>query len=110
MITAEIIVKGLNEYIHEKDNEVGIFILQHSIEPHSIKAYKIIKYILWFYDKKTHNKYRVHTIQLACRIVDDKTQELALNTANSTFMKHITKILLETNIIKDILDGNYNGE
>ena len=54
-------IKALENYVRLL-NDNAVFVLQEEMEPCKFKAYKSLKYTLWYIDKSRDKRFKIYSI------------------------------------------------
>ena len=99
-------VAALESYVRTI-NDSAIFILQRETEPCKFKAYKKLRYTLWYIDKSRDKRFPIYTIQSTFRITSSEEEETATREVNLKFMADIFEFIRGEKF-KLILGGSYD--
>lgn len=101
-------ITALENYVRPI-NDKAMFILQKEFEPCSFKAFKKIKYTLWYIDKLRDKRFPIYTIQSTLRVTSPEEEEIAIREVNLKFMTDIFKFIRGEKF-KFILGGSYDAD
>ena len=107
-MTIEEFVTALESYVRTI-NENAILILQKETEPCKFKAYKKLRYTLWYIDKLRDKRFPIYIIQSTSRVTTPEEEEIFINDINHKFMADIFKFIRGEEF-KLILGGSYDGD
>lgn len=108
---AEDIIEGLNKFIEDKRNILGIkttghLVLQRVIELHQIfKVYKKYKFVIWFI--KNNKKHKVITIRKIARILNG--QEETIIREMGVELSRLMFNWIGSDFYEQVIKGEYNG-
>lgn len=101
-------ITALENYVRPI-NDRAMFILQKEYEPCTFKAYKKLRYTLWYIDKSRDKRFPIYTIQNTSRVTSPEEEELVTRQTNLKFMEDIFKFIRGEKF-KLILGGSYDGD
>ena len=107
MIMEEFIA-ALESYVRTI-NENAIFVLQKETEPCKFKAYRKLRYTLWYIDRLRNKRFPIYTIQNTSRVTTPEEEEMVIKETNHKFMADIFKFIRGEKF-KLILGGSYEGD
>ena len=107
-MTIEEFVAALESYVRTI-NDNAIFILQKETEPCKFKAYKKLRYTLWYLDKLRNKRFPIYTIQNTSRITSPEEEDAVIKKINRKIMFDMFKFIRGEEF-KLILGGSYDGD
>lgn len=103
----EIVIKSLENYARKK-NPYVVLVLQKEEEPGIFKAYKKLKYTLWYINKQTKKRYIILSKELVYRITSEEEYQKSTTNMVSSFVEDLYEYL-RSDKFNSILDNSYEG-